>query len=439
MNHLFRALRATLPLAALPVLLVACGQPPHGPTSGAPATPEVGYVVVKPEHLALTTELPGRTAPYLIAEIRPQVTGLVKARLFREGSDVKAGQVLYRIDEATYRASFDSATAALAKAQANLRSSRLKAQRYQELVGLKAVSQQDADDAAASADEAEADVAAARATLETSRINLAFTQLAAPIAGRIGKSSFTTGALVTADQASALATVQQLDPIYVDVTQSSTTLLRLRRGLGRGKLEQPASGADSVADSGAVSGVPSGTSPAAISAAGGATEVHLILEDGSRYPLTGRLEFSDVTVDQNTGAFTVRAVFPNPKNELLPGMFVRAEVEEGVREQALLVPQAAVRRDGQGKPFVFVIDAAGKLEERAIETERALGNRWLIASGLAAGERVAVDGQDKAHAGGAVKAILIDYRDAPATGAPSTGAPSTDRAPTGARRTVASN
>jgi len=314
----------------------------------------------------------------LIAEVRPQVTGLVRSRNFVEGSEVKAGEVLYEIDPATYRASADSAKGALAKAQANLQSTRLKAERYKELVAIQAVSQQDNDDATASLQQAEADVATATASLETARINLAYTRVAAPISGRIGKSSVTPGALITANQTTALATVQKLDPIYVDVTQSSAALLRLKRALARGDLNETA---------------------------GNAVRVGLLLEDGSRYPIEGKLQFSDVTVDPNTGAITLRAEFPNPKRELLPGMYVRAVVEEGSKRNALLVPQRAVTRDGSGKPLAYVVTPDNKLEQRALQTERAIADRWLVSSGLNAGDRLVVEGLQNALPGVVVQVV----------------------------------
>ncbi|CAN7774382.1 efflux RND transporter periplasmic adaptor subunit [Variovorax sp. LjRoot84] len=358
-------------------LLVACGKPPGGPPP-AQGTPEVGVVTVQPQRVAITAELPGRTAPFLIADVRPQVGGIVKTRKFREGSDVKAGETLYQIDPATYKATYDSNVAALAKAQASLKTTRLKAERYKELVAIQAVSQQDYDDAAASLQQGEADVAAAKANVETSRINLAYARIDAPISGRIGKSTVTPGALVTASQATALATIQQLDPIYVDVTQSSAAVLQLKQAMARGDLQK--SGAN-------------------------AAKVRLLLEDGSAYPLEGKLEFSDVTVDQTTGAITLRAVFPNPNADLLPGMYVRAVLQEGVKEQALLVPQQAVSRDSTGKPTAFVVDAQHKLQRRMLETERAIGDQWLVRRGLQAGDQLVVDGQQRAAPGVEVKTV----------------------------------
>jgi len=362
------------------LVLAACGDPPGGPPPQLSGPPQVGVQVVQPQRVALETVLPGRTVPYQIAEVRPQVTGLVQARRFEEGSLVKAGQALYQIDAASYQASYDSARAALAKSEANLRSTRLKSQRYDELVAIKAVSQQDHDDASAALQQAEADVASARAAVETARINLAYTRVVSPITGRIGKSSVTPGALVTANQAATLSTVQQLDPIYVDVTQASSAILRLRQALAKGELK---------------SGGPN------------AAVVKLVLEDGSTYALPGRLQFSDVTVDQGTGAVTLRAVFPNPHADLLPGMYVRAVVEEGVSDQALLVPQPAVSRDGAGKPVAYVVGADGRLESRALTTGRAIGDQWLVTSGLKAGDRLVVEGQQKARPGQPVSVMPV--------------------------------
>jgi membrane fusion protein (multidrug efflux system) len=390
-----------LSLLSTAILLSGCGKPPMGGPPPTLAVPQVSVLTVQAQRVAVTTELPGRTAPVLIADVRPQITGLVQARRFTEGSEVRAGEVLYQIDPASYSASADSAQAALAKAEANLRSTKLKAARYQELVAIKAVSQQDNDDAAASLQQAEADVAAAKASLQSARINLDYTRITAPISGRIGKSSVTPGALVTANQSTALATVQKLDPIYVDVTQSSTTVLRLKRALAGGQLS------------------------------GGAAKVKLLLEDGSTYPLPGKLKFSDVTVDPGTGAITLRAEFPNPKGELLPGMYVRAVLEEGVMDQALLVPQPAVSRDAAGKPQAYVVDAAGKLEQRSLVTDRAIGDQWLVSSGLKAGDRLVVSGQQKARPGSAVEIVP------PAVAAVATAGPATATAGAAPGKTLA--
>lgn len=393
MRPVHRPLLTLSAAAAMACLLAACGKPPGGPPAPQD-TPIVGVMTVQPQPVALSTELPGRTVPYLVADVRPQVGGIVKARKFREGSDVKAGEALYQIDPATYQATYDSNVAALAKAQASLKTTRLKADRYKELVAIQAVSQQDYDDAAASLGQGEADVASARANVETSRINLAYARVDAPISGRIGKSSVTPGALVTASQATALATIQQLDPIYVDVTQPSAALLRLKQALARGDLQK---------------------------AGANAAKVRLMLEDGSAYPLEGKLEFSDVTVDQSTGAITLRAVFPNPRADLLPGMYVRAVLQEGVKEQGLLVPQQAVTRDSTGKPMAYVVGADSKLQRRALETERTVGDQWLVRTGLQAGDRLVVDGQQRAAPGALVKAMPWTPKAAAAPVAQATG------------------
>jgi membrane fusion protein (multidrug efflux system) len=358
-------------------VLAACGKPPGG-APPAPGMPEVGTLSVQPQRVVFTSELPGRTVPFLIAEVRPQVNGIVLKRSFIEGGDVKAGQVLYSIDPATYQATYDNNRAALAKAQATLTAARLKRDRYKELTAVSAISRQDYDDAISSLGQDEADVTAAKANVESSRINLAYTRVAAPISGRIGKSSITPGALVTASQSTALATIQQLDPIYVDVTQPSAALLHLKKAMAQGDLKK--SGAN-------------------------AAKVKLRLEDGSFYPLEGSLEFSDVTVDQNTGAITLRAIFPNPDANLLPGMYVRAVLEEGVKDQALLVPQQAVSRDSTGKAMAYVVGKDNKLERRDLETERAIGDQWLIRSGLQAGDTLVIDGQQRSAPGVEVKTV----------------------------------
>ncbi|MBF0525684.1 MAG: efflux RND transporter periplasmic adaptor subunit [Deltaproteobacteria bacterium] len=323
-------------------------------------------------------ELPGRTSAYLIAEVRPQVGGIIQKRLFKEGSDVKAGQVLYQIDPATYQAAYNSAKAALAKSEANVIPARLRTDRYKELVGINAVSRQDYDDASAVLKQAEADVAAKKADVDTARINLAYTHVSAPISGRIGRSAVTTGALVTAGQASPLATIQQLDPIYVDVTQSSADMLRLKRDLAGGAITHDAEGQ---------------------------AKAGLLLEDGTSYPLPGKLKFSEVTVDQSTGSVTLRTVFPNPNDLLLPGMYVRAVIEEGSKEQALLVPQRGVTRDPAGNATALVVGEGDKVEQRKLKVARALGDRWLISDGLKPGDRLIVEGLQKAQPGVVVKAV----------------------------------
>ena len=360
-------------------LLAACGgkEPPSGPGPGGPGTPAVTVLTVRAEPVPLATELPGRTTPYLIAELRPQVTGIVKTRLFKEGSEVKAGQVLYQIDPATYQAAYASARANLARAEANVAAARLKAERYAELVKIEAVSKQANDEADAAQKQAQADVASAQAALDKAKIDLGFTRVTSPIGGRISRSAVTPGALVTANQAEALATVQQLDPIYVDLTQSSAALLRMKRDLASGKLRR---------------------------AGGNAVPAQLVLEDGSLYGVDGTLAFSEVTVDEGTGSVTLRAVFPNPRGELLPGMYVRARLTQGVQDDAILVPHAAVSRDPRGNATVMLVNAENKAEPRTVRAEQSIGDKWVVTEGLAAGDRVIVEGLQKAKPGSPVQA-----------------------------------
>ncbi|MDP1925661.1 MAG: efflux RND transporter periplasmic adaptor subunit [Thiobacillus sp.] len=359
------------------LLLSACGEQQQPPAGGPPAAPAVTVVTVQPESVAQVAELPGRTVPYQVAELRPQVTGIVKARLFKEGSEVKLGQVLYRIDPATYQAAYDSARASQARAEANLEAARLKAVRYADLVKIQAVSTQANEEAQAGQKQAQADVGMARAALDKARVDLNYTRVASPIVGRIGRSTVTAGALVTANQAAALATVQQLDPIYVDLTQSSAELLNLKRALDSGKLAR---------------------------AGGNSVPVQLVLEDGSAYAAEGKLEFSEVTVDQATGSVTLRAVFPNPKGELLPGMYVRARLTQGVNREAMLVPHAAVSRDPKGNATVMVVNAESKVEARIVKAEQSKDDKWVVTEGLTAGDRVIVEGLQKAKPGTQVQA-----------------------------------
>ncbi len=367
------------------LLLVGCDRQKQPPP---PPMPEVATVTVRPQQLVLTTELPGRTSAYLVAEIRPQVNGIIQKRLFTEGSDVQAGQDLYQIDPAPFEATLDNAKAALSRSEANLPAIRLKAERYREALPDKAVSRQDYDDAAAALKQAEADVQYWKAMVETARINLRYTRITAPISGRIGKSNVTDGALMTANQPAALASIQQLDPVFVDVTQSTTELLRLKRNLADGRIKRE------------------GTNQ---------NKVSLILEDGTKYPLKGSFQFRDVSVDSTTGSIILRVVFPNPKHLLLPGMFVRAEMEEGVNKQAILIPQQAVSRDTKGNPVALIVDAKGNVQQRMLTLERAIGNRWLVTSGLAAGDRVIVEGVQKVRPGAAVK--VVPFQEAGTSGA----------------------
>jgi membrane fusion protein (multidrug efflux system) len=343
-----------------------------------PPVPEVAVVTVQAEPVVLTTELPGRTSAFLVADIRPQVNGLIQKRLFTEGSDVKAGQSLYEIDPAPFQAALDTAQAALSRSEATLPSIRSRVERYKDLLADRAVSQQDYDDAASALNQAEADIQYWKASAQTARINLGYTHVTAPISGRIGRSSVTDGALVTAYQPVPLATIQQLDPIYVDVPQSTAELLRLQRRLEDGQLNRD--GANRK-------------------------KVKLLLEDGTKYSQEGTLQFRDVTVDPTTGSFILRIVFPNPKAILLPGMFVRAVVEEGIHEGAILVPQQAVSRDLKGNPLTLVVDAEQKVQQRKLALDRAIGDKWLVSSGLAAGDRVLVEGMQKVRPGAAVKAV----------------------------------
>ncbi|MDP2157011.1 MAG: efflux RND transporter periplasmic adaptor subunit [Nitrospirota bacterium] len=359
------------------LMLTGCGKPqgPGGPQMGAP---EVGVVIVQPERVAITTELAGRTSAFLIAEVRPQVGGIIQKRLFTEGSDVKAGEVLYQIDPAGFQAAYASAKAALARSEANIIPARLKAERYQELIKINAVSRQEYDDVTAALKQAEADGESGKAALETARINLAYTSITAPIAGRISRSSVTVGSLVTANQSAALATIQQLDQVYVDVTQSSAEMLHLKQALASGQLRK--SGAKEA-------------------------KVKLLLEDNTPYPLEGALKFSEVTVDQSTGSITLRTVFPNPRHTLLPGMYVRAIIEEGVKDQAILVPQQGVTRNSKGEPTALVVDGSDKVELRVLKVERSIGDKWLVSEGLKSGDRVILEGLQKARPGSPVKTV----------------------------------
>lgn len=410
------------------VLLAGCEDAPQTQQSLTTVT----YMKIEARPVTLTSELPGRTSAFMISEVRPQVSGIIQQRLFVEGSDVRQGEVLYQIDPALYQAAYDSAKATLMKAEANEVAAKLLAERYEKVVRVNAVSKQEYDNAVAAHGQAEAEVAAARASLESARINLEYTRVTAPVSGRIGRSTVTPGALVTQNQATPLATVQQLDPMYVDVTQSSTDLLRLKRAFGRGEL---------------------------ISSGEGAMLASLKLEDGTTYtrpaqkkdpitglvlkhpdgspqtepaPVLGTLKFSEVTVEQSTGVVTIRAVFPNPEGTLLPGMYVRAILEEGVNEKAILIPQKSVIRNNRGLPVVQVLakdEAAGqpdvfKMEARVITIDRSIGTQWLVTDGLKEGEFILLEGIMRARAGMSVKGVL---ESAPSNGntapAGNTGAP----------------
>ncbi|HET9599195.1 MAG TPA: efflux RND transporter periplasmic adaptor subunit [Anaeromyxobacteraceae bacterium] len=368
-----RRLAALLLLAAA----LACGRKASAPPPSA-APVEVGVVTLSPTAVTLTRELPGRTSAYRMAEVRARVNGIVLKRLFVEGSDVKEGQKLFVIDPAPYQAAYEGARATLARAEANVANARLVSDRYGELVKDNAVSRQEYDTAMATLKAAEAEVASGKAAVQQARINLDYTVVTAPVSGRIGRSAVTEGAYVQAGQATLLATVQQLDPMYVDLTQSSDEVLRLRRDLASGKLQ---------------------------SAGQGKARVRLVTEDGRDAGLEGTLQFADVSVDPGTGSIAIRAVFPNPRAELLPGMFVRARLDEGVNPQALLVPQVAVTRDQKGLPVALVVNAERKVERRQLVADRAVGDAWLVTQGVKAGEQVIVEGLQKVRPGAAVKPV----------------------------------
>ena len=358
--------------AAFAILLGACGT---GQEAGPPPTPAVTVVELGSQDVTLTRELPGRTNAWLVAEVRPQVSGLVAERLFTEGERVKAGQPLYQIDDATYRATANSARAQLARARATLTSARLTAERIAGLAKIDAVSAQDNDNATAALAQAEADVGVARAALDAANVMLGYARITSPIDGRIGRSSVTQGALVTANQPQALATVQQLDPIYVDLTQSSAELLDLRRSLAEGRLSRGEE----------------------------AMPVKILLEDGSDFPHPGRLKFSEVAVDPSTGSYALRIEVPNPEHMLMPGMYVRAVLGVGVRADAVLVPQRGIARDPKGNTTAMVVDAQGVVEQRPVVVSRTIGDQWLVESGLAAGDRVVIEGLQKIAPGATVE------------------------------------
>ncbi len=377
-----RPVVATALMLACGLGLQGCAKPKGPPPPGPPA---VGVVTIQPQSVPLESDLPGRTSPFQVSDVRPQVNGIIQDRRFVEGANVRAGQLLYRIDPAPYRATYDQALAQLANARATLVSAKLKAERYADMVKINAVSHQDADDARAAADEDSANVQQQIAAVESARINLGYTRVTAPISGRIGVSSVTQGALVTNGQTAALTTVQKLDPIYVDVAQTAVELLALKDDVARA------------------------------SATGGHTPsvgVRLQLGDGRAYPLAGRLQFTDVTVDQNTGSVTLRAIFPNPKAVLLPGMYVRAQVVEGVDPKGVLAPQQAVTRDEKGRATALVVDDQGRAQARVLTVAGAVGNQWRVTDGLKAGDRLIVAGAATAKPGAPVK-VTSDAPQAP--------------------------
>lgn len=363
--------RLPLVVIGLSFVLAACGRH-HAP---AFPTPEVGVVVLKAQTVEIQTELPGRTSAIETADVRPQVNGVILSRPFTEGATVKRGQLLYQIDPAPYQAAYAQAQAQLANAQAADRTAKLKAERYDDLVKINAVSKQDADDARAAAGQADANVQEAQAAVQTARINLDYTKVSAPISGRVGRSNVTPGALVTASQTAALTTIQNLDQIYVDITQSATQLLTLRQALDAGRARK------------------------------GGLQVRLKLEDGSDYPTPGVLQFTDVTVDPATGTVDLRAIMPNPQAILLPGMFVRAIVTEAVQPNAILAPQVGVTRDVRGLPIAYVVNAQGKAELRNLKTGPVVGDKWLVTEGLKPGDRLIVEGLQKVREGAPVHAV----------------------------------
>ncbi|AGN80356.1 MULTISPECIES: toluene efflux RND transporter periplasmic adaptor subunit TtgA [Pseudomonas] len=353
------AVTALVSAVALATLLSGCKKEEAAPAAQAP---QVGVVTIQPQAFTLTSELPGRTTAYRVAEVRPQVNGIILKRLFKEGSDVKEGQQLYQIDPAVYEAN-------LGNAQANLQATRSLAERYKQLIDEQAVSKQEYDDANAKRLQAEA-------SLKSAQIDLRYTKVLAPISGRIGRSTFTEGALVSNGQTNAMATIQQLDPIYVDVTQSTAELLKLRRDLASGQLKKAGENAASV---------------------------QLVLEDGSLFKQEGRLEFSEVSVDETTGSVTLRALFPNPDHTLLPGMFVHARLNAGVNANAILAPQQGVTRDLKGSPTALVVNQENKVELRQLKASRTLGSDWLIEEGLNPGDRLITEGLQYVRPGVEVK------------------------------------
>lgn len=366
-------------IIGLMILIAGCDQ--NADKQEVHQSIEVGVKTLKSQLVALDSQLAGRVTGSMISEVRPQVDGIIQKRLFTEGDEVKAGQVLYQIDPASYQASYDQALAQLKNAQALLKSSKLKADRYAALVKENGVSRQDADDALATYQQNVASVAQYRAAAESARINLGYTQIKAPISGRIGISSVTPGALVTASQTSALATIRALDPIYVDLTQSSVQLLKLKR------------------------------QQASLQQSSDAVPVTVKLEDGSAYAHPGKLELTEVSVDEATGTVTLRAIFPNPQHELLPGMYVRASVTNGVKTDAILAPQQGITRDAKGNATALVVDKENKVESREVVTDRVISNKWLITSGLNSGDKLIVEGTGKVQAGMSVKAVEVTSDD----------------------------
>jgi membrane fusion protein, multidrug efflux system len=374
-------------IAALCLGLSGCKEQPSQ-AAVPPPKPAVDVVTLHAQPVTLTTDLPGRTSPFRTAEVRPQVNGVILKRLFIEGDTVEAGQQLYQIDPAPYEASLASAQATLLHAQASVKVAQSVVSRYRPLAAAYAVSRQDLDNAVGTLEQNQADVASAQASIKTAAINLAYTKVLSPISGRTSRSSVTEGALVTADQTASLVTITQLNPIYVDVTQPSSTILRLKRELARGQIQ---------------------------TAGDNKVPVKLLLEDGSGYDQPGALQFSEVTVDQGTGAVTLRAVFPNDAGLLLPGMFVREQLQEGIRQNGILAPQQGVTHNQRGEPTALVVGADGKVEGRTLTTDRAIGDFWLVTKGLNDGDKLIVKGVQMVRAGVEVTAneVKLDAGTAP--------------------------
>ncbi|MDK4717454.1 efflux RND transporter periplasmic adaptor subunit [Rhizobium sp. CNPSo 4039] len=379
-RHLTRAVASGIVV----ILLAGCNQQPAAQNGGRTVKSEVSAVTLHPQSVAITADLPGRISANLVAEVRPQVGGIIRSRNFKEGSEVKEGDVLYEIDPSSYQASYDSAVAALQKAEGAVPNAQAKLDRYAGLSAQSAVSQQNFDDAKSALVQAQADVASAKAALETARINLNYTKIRAPISGRVDASTVTVGALVTAEQTTALTTIRQLDPINVDVTQSSTNLLRFRRAVEEGRLKT----------------------------SGDNVSVHLTLEDGTQYKESGTLEFAEAAVAETVGTLNVRASFPNPERILLPGMYVRATIQEGIAENSFLVPQRAVTRNTKGEPIAFFVSADGKIQQRVLTVQRSIGNSWLVGKGVEEGDRVVVEGIQRVRDGQEVNVALVTIDDA---------------------------
>jgi membrane fusion protein (multidrug efflux system) len=382
------ALRVAILVTAVGALVSCGGGPPPGFAPGA-FKPQVTVVTLRPQAISLTREFAGRTAPFRVAEVRPQVGGIIRDRLFTEGGFVQAGQALYQIDDSLYRAQYESAQATLKKSQATLQAAKLAADRSRALVRVDAVSAQDNENAIAAEAQADADVAAAQAALDSSSVTLGYARIVAPISGHIGKSSVTQGALVTANQDASLATIQQLDPIYVEVNQSSNDWLSLKQEIDSGRVRSDGAG----------------------------TAAKIQLENGVTYAYEGKLQFADVTVDPSTGNFLLRVIVPNPKGVLLPGMYVRAVLSEGQLPQGLLAPQQGITRDPKGNASALVVDAHDAVQARTVQVSRAIGDQWLVESGLAPGDRLIVEGVQKAQPGMTVQPVERGAADAAAPGA----------------------